>query len=253
MVDPTQETQTRIDSFDNVLQNEAARGEVLGLLNNEEHAEQLKGSKLEEIRPLLETPGTNVRETLTQALSEVEGGYVERHQDRATDLALAVRPHVKAPEGTMALLREVGPVFQIGKLAVPQKIMDHEGKWPDDKRREWGPKIGKMTAPDICGPLLRAMGISQEGQQVVFDSKQDEMVFNRETIAKDKPNPRWNDISQAAKILRLADSVDSMKNKKGNAKDGDRPGTLPDDQIAEQLKGQVCPNVIAAYQRHLDV
>lgn len=244
LVDPTVPEQTRVTSFDETARNEAARAKVLSLLEND----QLQGTRLAEVAPELATPGSDVKAVLTQALSQVEGGYVQQHQQRAQALALDLAKAMDADAETVKTLEEVGSLFQIGKLGVPSEILDFEGKWPEDKRREWGMALGKMTDAGLAAPLLSAFGVSEEGRQAVFNHKQDYLVWNPATSAKDRPNPNWESVPLASRILRVADSVDSMlNNKRGNSRDGDRSAALPASVLEERLRGQVDPEVMAAY------
>lgn len=239
--------QAPLSSFQKAAENEAARSEVLGLFQDQQWAEQLKGSKLEEIKNQLAQPGTDVKALLSRALSEVEGGYAQAHQQRAQALSLEVAGALQATPETLETLKEVGGLFQIGKLAVPSEILNHQGKWPDDKRREWGGKINNMVLPQLAGPLLKAMGVSEAGRQAVFDSKQDYLVWNPAENAKTKLNPNWDSVPQAARILRLADSADSIiHNARGNSNDDSRSGVRPS-EVVQRLQGQVAPEVLEGY------
>jgi hypothetical protein len=229
---------------------EKARNGLVDLLGSKEWHTQLTGSLLKSLESQLSRPGAPVRDILAAALDQVEGGYVKEHQARTRDLALKIAHDMKADPSTLQVIGEVGGLFQIGKLGVPSEILDFEGKWPADKAREWGSKIGKMADSGLSGPLLRAFGISEAGQDAVFNHKQDPLVWNPQSKAKDKPNPNWDNVSLASRILRVADSVDSMvNNKNGNSKDGDRTGTLEPQVLAGKLQGQVDAEVMAAYMR----
>ncbi len=229
---------------------EKAKQGLVDLLGSKEWQVQLTGSQLKAMESQLSQPSAPVREILTAALDQIEGGYVKAHQSRARDLALKIAGEMKADSSTLQVIDEVGSLFQIGKLGIPSEILDFEGKWPAEKAKEWGSRIGKMADSALSGPLLRAFGVSEAGQDAVFNHKQDPLVWNPQSKAKDRPNPNWDRVSLASRILRVADSVDSMvNNKNGNSKDGNRTGTLEPHVLAERLQGQVDSEVMAAYLR----
>jgi hypothetical protein len=230
--------------------DDKARKDLVDLLGSKEWQTQLAGSPLKSLESQLSQPGAPVREILTAALDQVEGGYVRAHQSRTRDLALKIAGEMKADSSTLQVINEVGGLFQIGKLGISSEILDFEGKWTPEKAKEWGPRIGKMADSGLSGPLLRAFGVSGAGQDAVFNHKQDPLVWNQQTKAKDRVNPNWDNVSLASRILRVADSVDSMmNNKNGNSKDGNRAGTLEPRVLAGKLQGQVDPEVMAAYLR----
>jgi HD-GYP domain-containing protein (c-di-GMP phosphodiesterase class II) len=193
--------------------NQESRLELLDLLKDPRWSSQLQGSKLAELRWQLESPNADVKGLLTQAYGQLEGGYTAAHSQRAIEsigIPLAEAAGL-SPEDQKAVA-EVGQFYDIGKLAVPQEILDFPGKWPDDKRGEWAEKIGNHVHPDLLAPMMKALGISEKGQQAILFHHQTPNGTYHKSVAA----PAYDQLSPAARVVGLADTVDAMLNSKAN-------------------------------------
>ncbi|MGE0487917.1 MAG: HD-GYP domain-containing protein [Vulcanimicrobiota bacterium] len=213
---PTVES-TRVGTLEGVWRNERARAGLLNLLDNPQWQSQLEGSRLAGLRPQLEDPSVEVKSVLTQALGELEGGYTAAHMQRAIDqigipLAEALADGKLAAEDRAAL-KEAGGLFDIGKLAIDEKILDFPGKWPDDKAGDWFAKISNHVHPDIVGPLLEAFNPSEKARQAVLLHHERP---NGWAYCKTASAPGWDNVPSLARVVGIADTIDAMQWKKAN-------------------------------------
>lgn len=234
MNDATTPEQTRVTSFQEAARNESARADIMALFNNPKWESQLQGSKLAEYRDQLSTPGTDVKATLSQAYSELEGGYTKAHSERAIDSIgrpLAEVAGLNAAE--KAAVEEVRGLYDIGKLAVNQEILDFKGRWPEDKRGSWFGQVANHVSAELVDPLLKAFGVSDEGRQAVLHhhERPNGFAYNKENQA-----PAWTELSGAAKVVGMADTIDAMMHSKANH---ERPEerTLEPAEIQKRLQG----------------
>jgi len=208
----TQGAQVR--TFESVVRNERARTGLLDLLDSEQWRPQLEGSKLESMRGQLEKPETDVKALLTKGLAELEEGYTTSHMKRATeDVALPLAEELNMSSREKGTLREIGELYDIGKLAVDEKILNHDGKWPDEQSKDWFGKVSNHVHPDIVSPLLEAFDVSDEGREAVLNHHERP---NGWAYCKDAPSSSWSEVSSVAKVVGMADTIDAMQWRKAN-------------------------------------
>lgn len=232
--DPTVPEQTRVTSFSDAMRNEAARADILGLFKNPKFKDQLKGSKLESVKDEIAKPGTDVKSILNGALSELEGGYTAAHSKRAIEtIGKPLAEAAGLSKEEQAAVAEVSGVYDIGKLAVNQEILDFPGRWPDDKRGSWFGQVSNHVHPEIVDPLLKAYGVSDLGREAVLHHHENP---GGRPYNNDKPTPAWSDITPAAKIVGMADTIDAMMHSKANH---NRPEARPLElaEVQKRLQG----------------
>jgi Subtilase family len=203
-----------VSTFAQVVKNEGARASLLGLLDNEKWQPQLEGSKLQSLRPELEKPGTDVKGLLSKALGELEDGYTTAHMNRAVEkVGMPLAEELGMSGEEKKALGEVAGLYDIGKLAVNESILNFDGKWPEDKAGEWFGQVSNHVHPDIVGPLLEAFDVSDLGRQAVMHHHERP---NGWAYCKDSGAPAWTDVPGVAKVIGMADTVDAMQWRKAN-------------------------------------
>lgn len=204
----------QVKTFQDVVRNEKARTGLLELLANEAWTDQLEGSKLSKLRPQLEKPETDVKQVLSGALGELEGGYTAAHTKRAVEqVGLPLATELGMSDEQKQTLNEISGLYDIGKLCVNEEILDYDGKWPEDKAGEWFGKVANHVHPEIVEPLLQAFDVSDSGKEAVLHHHERP---NGWAYCKGSDTPAWQDIPAVAKVLGMADTVDAMQWKKAN-------------------------------------
>ncbi len=234
IADTTVPEQTRVTSFSDAMRNETARADILGLFQNPKFKDQLKGSKLESVKAELARPGTDVKSILNGAMSELEGGYTAAHSKRAIEtIGKPLAEAAGLSKAEQSAVAEVSGFYDIGKLAVNQEILDFPGRWPEDKRGSWFGQVSNHVNPEIVDPLLKAYGVSDLGREAVLHHHENP---GGRPYNKEKPTPAWSEISPAAKVVGMADTIDAMMNSKANH---NRPEARPLEQaeVQKRLEG----------------
>lgn len=227
--DPAQPESPRVTTLQSAVENETSRRAIVSLLEDPQWEGQLQGSKLRSLEGELRQPGSDVQEVLQRGQNELEGGYTAAHTRRAVEtVGLPLARELGLASEEEQALEEVANLYDIGKLAVSEEILNFPGRWPDDKRGEWFGKIANHVHPEVAGPLLDAFGVSDLGKQAVF-------YHHEKPEGRAYCNQRpWTAVPTAAKVLGMADTVDAMQYSKANHR---RPeeATLSLDVIRERL------------------
>jgi hypothetical protein len=205
---------TQAPTFQQVVRNERARTGLLQLLDSDKWTDQLKGSRLESLRGELEKPETDVKQTLMGALGQLEGGYTGQHMSRAIESVgkpLATALGMSSEE--VKALDEVSGLYDIGKLAVDESILNYDGKWPEEKAGEWFGKVSNHVHPEIVEPLLDAFDVSDLGKKAVLHHHERP---NGWPYCKGAESPGWDSVPRVARVVGMADTVDAMQWRKAN-------------------------------------
>lgn len=233
MTDTSVPEQTRVSSFSDAVRNESARADLLGVINNPKFEQQLKGSKLVSLKGELSKPGSDVKAVLSKGLSELEGGYTATHSRRAIETIgkpLAEAAGLSTEE--KAAVAEVSGIYDIGKLAVNQEILDFPGRWPAEKRGSWFGQVANHVNPEIVDPMLKAFGVSDLGREAVLHHH--EQPSGKPYLNSDAP--AWNKLTPAAKVVGMADTIDAMQHSKANHNRPEQRG-LSLQEIRKRLEG----------------
>jgi HD-GYP domain-containing protein (c-di-GMP phosphodiesterase class II) len=169
---------------------------------------------------------------------DAKSPYTFHHSERVADFATAIGRRLGLDPGAIVRLRRAGLLHDIGKLSVPNRILDKPGKLTP---REWEVVL---LHPYYTYQILERVPVFGE---LAFDASADHERLDGRGCYR---NLQAAQLSAAARILAVADQLDALS--------ADRPyrARLPRDQVSSILREQcgagLWPDAVDAAQHALD-
>jgi PAS domain S-box-containing protein len=175
----------------------------------------------------------------TQQLLAVAGEYrddeTSRHTERVGDLAAEIGVHLGLSTESVCLLREAAPLHDIGKLAIPDRVLLKPSRLSEEERAvmETHTTLGARLLYGSRSPALQLAGMIAESHHECWDGS----GYPKGLIGSDIP--------LVGRIVAVADVFDALTH--------DRPykAAWPVDQALAMIRastgGQFDPAVVVAF------
>jgi HD-GYP domain-containing protein (c-di-GMP phosphodiesterase class II) len=151
---------------------------------------------------------------------DAKSPFTYHHSERVADYAVAIGRQLGLDEPTIVRLRRAGLLHDIGKLSVPNRILDKPGKLTP---REW--EVVKLH-PYYTYQILERVPVFGE---LAFDASAHHERLDGRGYFRNLPAAS---LSPSARILAAADHLDALS--------ADRPyrGKLPTEQVVAIMRGE---------------
>jgi putative nucleotidyltransferase with HDIG domain len=168
---------------------------------------------------------------------DAKSPFTYHHSERVADYAVAIGRELGLDEVATVRLRRAGLLHDIGKLSVPNRILDKPGRLT---AREW--EMVRLH-PYYTYQILERVPVFGE---LAFDASAHHERLDGRGYYR---NLAEGQLSQAARILAVADQLDALS--------AERPyrGRLPRDRVAAILREEagagLCPECVSAAEQVL--
>jgi HD-GYP domain-containing protein (c-di-GMP phosphodiesterase class II) len=163
---------------------------------------------------------------------DAKSPYTYHHSDRVADFAVGIGRELGLDEVEIVRLRRAALLHDIGKLSVPNRVLDKPGKLTP---REW--EIVKLH-PYYTYQILERVPVFGE---LAFDASAHHERLDGRGYYRNLPATQ---LSKAARILAAADQLDALS--------AERPyrGRLPRERVISIMKEEagtgLCPDCVTA-------
>ena len=166
---------------------------------------------------------------------DAKSPFTFHHSERVADFAVAIGRQLGLDEPIIVRLRRAGLLHDIGKLSVPNRILDKPGKLTP---RDW--EVIKLH-PYYTYQILERVPVFGE---LAFDASAHHERLDGGGYFRNLPSGQ---LSPSARILCVADHLDALS--------ADRPyrGKLPPEQVVEIMRAErgtgLWPDAVDAAER----
>ena len=163
---------------------------------------------------------------------DAKSPYTYHHSNRVADFAVEIGRELGMAEGEIVRIRRAGLLHDIGKLSVPNRVLDKPGKLTP---REW--EVVKLH-PYYTYQILERVPVFGE---LAFDASAHHERLDGRGYYRNLPAAQ---LSKAARILAAADQLDALS--------AERPyrGRLPRERVISIMKEEagtgLCPECVVA-------